>query len=211
MNTKVESAAGRRLGKRTLFIGTAIATTLFAGSAFAQQAPAKGNEGLEEVVVTAQRTEQRLQDVPMSVTAITSHQLELQGVTSGEQLTAMVPNLVVGSESSNGIDTTVSIRGIPNVGLYIDGIYQPSIGFRESGIVEMDRVEILRGPQGTLFGRETLSLLRAIPAGSWIPPYTSKSAIAGPPSILLLFLRIELFRASTGLLNSIYFGNVHGH
>ena len=140
--------------KLTLFVGTALATALCAGAALAQ-APEQPQSSLETVVVTAQRTEQRLQDVPMSVTAITQHQLEIQGVTSGEALNGMVPNLVVGSNNANGIDSTVSIRGIPEVGLYVDGIWQPDIGFRESGIVEMDRVEILRGPQGTLFGRNT--------------------------------------------------------
>ena len=149
-----------QLYKRALLTGAAFAVTLYASGAYAAQAaapaaPAQPEAALEEITVTAQRTVQQLQDVPMSVQALSTKQLELQGIASGQALTGMVPNLVVGSASSNGIASSVVIRGIPGVGLYVDGVWQPDTGFREGGIVEMQRVEVLRGPQGTLFGRNT--------------------------------------------------------
>ncbi len=127
-----------------------MATTLYVGTAFAQQ-----QDQLESVTVTAQRTRQQLQDVPMTVQAISLQQLKIEGISTGQQLTNMVPGLTVGSSATPGIESQVTIRGIPEVGLYVDGIWQPDIGFREGGMVELQRVEILYGPQGTLFGRNT--------------------------------------------------------
>ncbi len=140
------------LQRKLLLSGTALAVLFCAGPVYAQVA---GQTQIENVTVTAQRTTQQLQDVPMSVQAITLQQLQIQGIQSGQGLNAMVPNLSVGSDSAPNINTTVTIRGIPEVGLYVDGIWQPDIGFRDAGIVETQRVEILRGPQGTLFGRNT--------------------------------------------------------
>ncbi len=134
-----------------LLVEVSLMTLLCAGAASAQEQATQ----IENVIVTAERTQQRLQDVPMSVQAITLQQMQIQGISTGADLNAMVPNLSIGSNQANNIDTTVSIRGIPEVGLYVDGIWQPDVGFREGGIVEMQRTEILRGPQGTLFGRNT--------------------------------------------------------
>jgi outer membrane receptor protein involved in Fe transport len=111
-------------------------------------------QGLEEVVVTARRREERLQDVPISIQALTMDQMELRGIESGADLNVMIPNLAIGNSFVN-INSQVTLRGIPNVGIYVDGIWQQSTGLFQSRIVEMERVEVMRGPQGTLFGRNT--------------------------------------------------------
>ena len=161
MNKKNGFLRGNASRKAALLIGTAAAAALFAGTASAQEkaqaesAKRESDTQLENIVVTAQRTQQQLQDVPMSVTAITQQQLQIQGVQSGQNLNITIPNLVVGDNSSNGINSSITIRGIPSVGLYVDGIWTPDIGFRQGGLVEQQRVEVLYGPQGTLFGRNT--------------------------------------------------------
>ena len=109
---------------------------------------------LEEVVVTATRRETSLQDTPLSIQAFTSEQLELGGITNGRDLGIMVPNVVL-NPGTGGAQANFYIRGLPGVGLYVDGIWQDGFGFQQTSFVEMERIEVLRGPQGTLFGRNT--------------------------------------------------------
>ena len=107
--------------------------------------------GLEEIVVTATRRETNLQDVPISVIAITGDDLQMRGLDSVESLSATVPNLnIIGGLAGPGT-TSFTVRGIPRVGTYIDGIWQVgSAGLLTRQLVELERVEVLRGPQGTL-------------------------------------------------------------
>jgi iron complex outermembrane receptor protein len=116
-----------------------------------QAAPARA---LEEVVVTARRREEQLQDVPISIEALSMQEMELRGIESGADLNTAVPNLALGNSFVN-VGTLVTLRGIPNVGIYVDGIWQQSAGFFQNRIVDLERVEVMRGPQGTLFGRNT--------------------------------------------------------
>jgi len=110
---------------------------------------------LEEIVVTATRRESDLQSTPLSIQAFSSEQLELSGLERGQDLGIMVPNLVA-NPSGGGVGAPVFyVRGLPGVGIYIDGVWQTSYGFLESNFTEVERVEVLRGPQGTLFGRNT--------------------------------------------------------
>jgi len=121
--------------------------------------PAFAQEGLEEIVVTATRREENLQEVPISIVAITGEGLEMRGLQNVENLNATVPNLsVMGSAGGTGTSaTSFRVRGIPGVGTYIDGVYQVSTaGMLTEDFVDLDRLEILRGPQGTLFGRESI-------------------------------------------------------
>ena len=161
MTRKIGFSRNGAFCKGALLSGTALVAMLYAGAASAQgeaqreNAKPESDTQIENVVVTAQRTQQKLQDVPMSVVAITQQQLQIQGVESGQGLNITIPNLVVGDNSSNGINSTITIRGIPSVGLYVDGIWTPDIGFRQNSVVETQRVEVLYGPQGTLFGRNT--------------------------------------------------------
>ena len=110
---------------------------------------------LEEIVVTATRRETDLQSTPLSIQAFSSEQLEISGIERGQDLGIMVPNLVANPSGGGVGSPQFYIRGLPGVGIYIDGIWQSSWGFLESNFTEVERVEVLRGPQGTLFGRNT--------------------------------------------------------
>ncbi len=110
---------------------------------------------LEEIVVTATRRETDLQSTALSIQAFTSEQLEISGIERGQDLGIMVPNLVANPSGGGVGSPQFYIRGLPGVGIYIDGIWQSSWGFLESNFAEVERVEVLRGPQGTLFGRNT--------------------------------------------------------
>ena len=119
---------------------------------------------LSEIVVTAQKREQRLQDVPITVTALAAPTLRDAGVRDIKDLTAVVSGFQVTSTSSESA-TAARIRGIgsigdnvgleSSVGLVIDGVYRPrnSIGIGDLG--ELERIEVLKGPQGALFGKNT--------------------------------------------------------
>jgi iron complex outermembrane receptor protein len=121
---------------------------------------------LEEVIVTAQKKEQSLADVPLSITAITRDTIEALGIASAQDIGALTPNLQVSDSPGNAQGLTINMRGSvtinpaltlePTVGVYLDGVY---IGKNTGGIfdvVDLERVEVLRGPQGTLYGKNTL-------------------------------------------------------
>ena len=119
---------------------------------------------LDTLVVTAQKREEALQDVPVMVTALSQDALQDAGVRDIKDLQALVPGLTVTSTQSEAI-TTARIRGIgtvgdnvgleSSVGVVIDGVYRPrnSVGFGDLG--ELERIEVLKGPQGTVFGKNT--------------------------------------------------------
>lgn len=122
---------------------------------------AKGGSVLEEIVVTAQKRVQNAQEVGISITAMSGDQLKSLGVKGTEGMT-MVPGLYISSFNSQ-TTTTLSIRGVsqndfadhnePPVALYVDGAYNSFIGGAGMNMFDVERVEVLRGPQGTLFGR----------------------------------------------------------
>jgi outer membrane receptor protein involved in Fe transport len=121
---------------------------------------------LEEVIVTAQKREQSLQDVPLSVAAFSGEALRESGIKDVFDLQVNAPGLTI-DQNQNATTSNFSIRGIgtggnnfgqeSSVGLYVDGIYRSRQSSMISQLVDMDSVEVLRGPQGTLFGRNTLS------------------------------------------------------
>jgi iron complex outermembrane receptor protein len=118
---------------------------------------AHSQEGaLEEIVVTATRRETNLQDVPISVIAITGEDLEMRGVDTVERLSTAVPNLnIIGGLAGPGT-SSFTVRGIPRVGTYIDGVWQVGTGgLLTRNLVDLERVEVLCGPQGTLYGRDS--------------------------------------------------------
>ena len=113
------------------------------------------NAQLEEVIVTARRVEETLQDVPISVVAYSGEALELRGLERGEDLMNAVPNVVIAGGGLTQSSSEITIRGMPNVGIYLDGVAQSSTGLLQQSLIELERMEILRGPQGTLFGRNS--------------------------------------------------------
>jgi iron complex outermembrane receptor protein len=115
---------------------------------------------LDAVLVTAQKTEEFLQKVPFSVTAISSRQVQQYRLWNNNELTGIAPNLY---SSNSGDDRNVtSIRGItttsydPAVATYIDGVNQFSLDTYIASLLDIERIEILRGPQGTLYGRNAM-------------------------------------------------------
>ncbi len=118
---------------------------------------------LEEVIVTARKREERLQDVPLSLQSFSAEDLFVRRTENVTQLIGSVPNLYTSSNLlSPGKDfVNLVIRGVgaqsagaPAVGTFVDGVYFPALSF-DIGFLDVERVEILRGPQGTLFGRNT--------------------------------------------------------
>src|SRR6202034_1471556 len=121
------------------------------------------SDSLEEIVVTAQFRQQNLQDTPLAITAITADMMEARGQTSLHDLGQQAPNVqLVETGGAFGPGMTASIRGIgqadfdpafaPGVGIYIDDVYYTSLTGLNFALLDLDRVEILRGPQGTLSG-----------------------------------------------------------
>ena len=115
---------------------------------------------LDAVLVTAQKTEELLQKVPFSITAISARQVQQYRLWNNNELTAIVPNLY---SSNSGDDRNVtSIRGItttsydPAVATYIDGVNQFSLDTYIASLLDVERIEVLRGPQGTLYGRNAM-------------------------------------------------------
>ncbi len=131
------------------------ATAILPGTAFAQGA-------IEEVVVTAQKREQSLQDTSVAVTAISGSDLSASGIFDISRLEVLAPGLQLGL---SGNDPRPAMRGARTqqveandvaVAFYTDGLYRPRHGQALAGFVDVNRVEVLRGPQGTLFGRNSL-------------------------------------------------------
>ncbi len=110
---------------------------------------------LEEVVVTARRYEESLQDLPIAAQSFSEEEMRMRGIDSGRDLNVLVPNVVVAGGGNGQADSVAIMRGIPGVGIYLDGVWQGGRGLLQTNFVEMERIEVLRGPQGTLFGRNT--------------------------------------------------------
>lgn len=146
---------------------TASAIALMATTpAFAQStAPAAPVDDTEEVVVTATGRAQAAQDVPIAVSVVGAEQLENAGVSDIRGLRQVTPSLQVTTGQSAATGVVLRIRGIgtagdnpgfePAVGVFIDGVFRARAGVALSDLPPIDRVEVLRGPQGTLFGRNT--------------------------------------------------------
>ena len=135
------------------------------GSAFGQTpaAPADGEERVRRdvIVVTAQKREEDVQDVPISISAFSAETLEEAGVKDIRDLKFITPGLSFATAPQT-TNTRVSIRGIgtsgntaiePSVAVFVDGVYVPRVGSLLAGLNDVGAVEVLRGPQGTLFGR----------------------------------------------------------
>lgn len=133
----------------------------------ATMAPPKTFAALEEVIVTAQKQEENMQSVPISISALTTEQLQRKGITSFQGVALNSPSITFMPFPSSGNTLTVYIRGQgigdPGqiaadgaVGLYVDGFYIARPQASTFDLADVERVEVLRGPQGTLYGRNTI-------------------------------------------------------
>lgn len=157
--------------KRRLFVQASSVAALscvlaasLSGAAQAQEDSTSQVVGLGEIIVTAQKRSENLQDVPTAVTAFESDALEKRGFTRIEDLSTAVPNLNI-VNASDARTAQFTIRGITgqtlfpgsesSVGIFIDGVYVNNPIAQNFDILDIERVEVLRGPQGTLYGRNT--------------------------------------------------------
>ena len=135
---------------------------------------------LEEVVVTAQKREENLQNTPIAITAITESTIDDLDIANVVDLAGLAPNVHIINTPSNNTSATIAMRGgttinpaitwEPTVGMYLDGVYLGKGQGSIFDVVDLERVEILRGPQGTLYGRNTLggaiNLISKKPSGA---------------------------------------------
>lgn len=136
---------------------------LFSPAALAQQPGMADATGAGDIIVTATKRAERLSDVPIAVSAVSGDALQQTGASDIRQLNQLAPSLFVSSTSSEHGGASARIRGIGTVGdnvgleasvaVFVDGVYRPRSGAGLTELGEVERIEVLRGPQGTLFGR----------------------------------------------------------
>jgi len=159
-----------KFSTRSLFVSLAATTTMLLLPTQQAAAQQTGALSIEEVVVTARRREESVQDIPISISAYTADEMELRGMLDVTDIAAASPNVQMDSAAVTGGLTgapTVFIRGIgqfdfvintdPAVGIYIDGVYMARSMGSMMDLIDLERAEVLRGPQGTLFGRNSLA------------------------------------------------------
>jgi iron complex outermembrane receptor protein len=226
-----------------LAIGASLTTIAISGTAWAQatkrQTPAAPQQAaspdsIAEIIVTAQFREQRLQDTPLAITAVNAALMEARSQTNLAQVADTAPNVTLKPQGASfGPSVAASIRGIgqsdfnpafePGVGIYIDDVYYPQLTGAAFDLLDLDRVEILRGPQGTLSGRNSeggsIKMFSKKPTGSnqgYIEAtYGSRNRIgvrAGVDVKLTdtLFARVSgVFKHQNGYVNQLDFGCVY--
>jgi iron complex outermembrane receptor protein len=144
--------------------GLAVLVALASPAAWAQDA-AGGEASLEEIVVTARKVAENLQDVPVAVTAVTGEGLQRQNAVRVSDMANIAPGLTIKPSSNNGSSIQLQIRGQyqndnlatldPSVGVYVDGYYWARAYGMNADFLDIQSAQVLRGPQGTLFGRNT--------------------------------------------------------
>ena len=145
--------------KKTEKLPLALFFGIYASSPLAQQTNA-----LEEIVVTATKRAQSLQDVPIAVNAFSAETIEVAGINNAGDLAILTPALNI-NVNTNPFAARMIIRGVgtaqtdpalePSVGLFIDGVYLGRTGLGMSDLTDIERIEVLQGPQGTLYGKNT--------------------------------------------------------
>lgn len=164
--TSISKFACSALGSPALAV--LLLSTLAPATAAAAVAQPAAN-AVEEIIVTAERRSENLQDTPIAITAFTSRNLEARGVTNLQNITNFAPNVEISSTkrpAGGGTAIAAFIRGVgtgdfqiptdPAVGLYVDGVYVARTVGGLMSVADIDHIEVLKGPQGTLFGRNTL-------------------------------------------------------
>ena len=221
--------------KRALVIATALSTSLSLASPTLVSAAEQPSLAIEEVVVTARKREENLQETPIAISAIKGSELESRGAADLSAVESLAPNVHFStSQPTSGLSgaTAVFIRGIgqrdftinvdPAVGIYFDGVYVGrSIGALMD-LVEIDRVEVLRGPQNTLFGRNTIggaiSVMTKAPSqtfGGWVKAgvgeagYVDLTATVNVPISDKVRTKFSAFyRHQDGYVNALQYSDV---
>jgi iron complex outermembrane receptor protein len=147
--------------KAILMATSMLAASAVAFSAQAQTQAQTGSNTIEELVVTAEKREQSLQDVPVAISAFTNRQRDLVGISTVQDLTNFTPGFVYQSSndraSMRGIGRLTNVHAVDGaVSIYIDGLFTTSTVLAGGPPLDVERVEILRGPQGTLYGRNAI-------------------------------------------------------
>ncbi|MCY3970056.1 MAG: TonB-dependent receptor [Acidobacteria bacterium] len=182
-------------------------TTLTAGAAAAQDPDDPGSTVTDEITVTAQRVEEAVQDVPISIITRSGEELEQQAIGDVQALAEASPGVVISGQSPTTGEVAIYIRGIgsstlgigtePTVGYYVDGVYMPRPQAAVNPFLDLERIEILRGPQGTLWGRNStagaVNVITRAPEGQFhgrlftsFSEYDSSESAAGRRSGLSL-------------------------
>src|SRR5262249_2799767 len=137
---------------------------------------------VQEIVVTAQFRQQSLQNTPLAITAVNSAMLDARGQTNVQQIADQIPNVTLKpavSDFGGGVSLVASIRGVgqnnfnpalePGVGMFVDDVYYPTLTGSMFDLLDVERIEVLRGPQGTLAGRNSIGgairVVSQIPSG----------------------------------------------
>ena len=127
------------------------------GLVMAASLPLETLAQIEEIVVTAQRREEAIQDVPISIIALGAEDLQARNIENIENLNNLVPNVFIrGGGTTGPTQGQFYMRGVPGVSIYLDGVAQTSSNGALANIVELERIEVLKGPQGTLFGKNAM-------------------------------------------------------
>jgi iron complex outermembrane receptor protein len=186
--------------------------TALSGPAFAQDAAAEAVTGEDtgEIIVSARRRNESLQDTPIAITAINAAQLESKGSLNIGDLMGAAPNLLITNQNSGGAAANLSIRGLtyadveksqePTVGVVVDGVFIGTSTGQFFDFFDIDQIEVLRGPQGTLFGRNTIggviNIKRTRPTGEFgvkaEASYGSYGTVAGRAVVNVPIIGSEL-------------------
>ena len=149
-------------------LSTTIAAVAFSSAAMAQQQAQAQQSGLEEIVVTAQRREEQIQNVPIPVSAFSAEMLAKRQIVQATDLERYVPSLKMRNNITSPTNISPALRGSTQqdaslivaespFGLYVDDVYLGRLNGNNVTLADIERVEALRGPQGTLYGRNTLA------------------------------------------------------
>jgi len=167
---RLDVSAEQRIHSHNSRVKTSLSWVAVAAASLGVSVPAAAQEAaadriFEEVVVTARQREEKAQSVPIPITALSSEQLVTRNLMEVRDLEKLSPNTSIDYSSVNGNAIQVFIRGIgqtnwsgtqdPKIGMYVDGVYLSRPQGALVDFNDVERVEVLRGPQGTLFGRNT--------------------------------------------------------
>ncbi len=219
-----------KLGQRFLITTTLVTGVI--GSLLMPAAEAQDELAIEEIIVTSQRRAESVQEVPIAITAMSDTMLRNSGIDDLKELTQLAPALQASSTNSETQGTVIRIRGVGTqgnnpafesaVGVFIDGVYRSRPGAALAELLDVERIEILRGPQGTLFGRNTsagaISMITAKPqfeAGGYVEAtfgnfssYDIRGSVWGPLVEDKLAVRLSgLAGSRDGLLDDLTTGN----